>query len=103
MCESARESSAIVTYIHHLHQRALRASSVQRPEEVSSPHDGRVGTCPKQTADRRRSARRALPRESDAGARTRRSTTLCFFLHHHLLLPDRRQSSGTPALSLRER
>ena len=102
MCESARESSVIVTYIHHLHQRALRASSVQRPEEVSSPHDGRVGTCPKQTADRRRSARRVLPRESGAGARTRRSRTLCFFLHH-LLLPDRRQSSGTPALSLRER
>ena len=36
-CESAHESSTIVAYIHHLHQRALRASTVRRPEELSSP------------------------------------------------------------------
>ena len=36
-CESARESSATVAHIHHLRQRALRASGVRRPEELSSP------------------------------------------------------------------
>ena len=32
-----RRCSLAVAYTHHLHQRGLNASSVQRPEELSSP------------------------------------------------------------------